>query len=224
MFPQRKTSRGFTLIELIVVIAIIALLASVVLASLVKAKERARITWRKSQLVQLQTALALYYAKNGRYPAPNGGALCGGAMHSTTCPYGAYGTGINGYIPGLVPTFMSALPLDPLTAPDNPGPDLPGFVYKSNPANTGSHYKVAILKTTEVAPEPKFYDPVTWPPNTWMITDKFDIPPLPAGNNCTPIPCDTPAKICKYLSEYHPGDPGFDASGYYNQSDWPACW
>lgn len=76
-----KNKNGFTLIELLVVIAIIGLLSSVVLASLNTARIKSRDSFRLSEIKQLQTALELYYDKNGRYPDPSSDAgiySCGG--------------------------------------------------------------------------------------------------------------------------------------------------
>ena len=61
--PAAK-ERGFTLIELLVVIAIISLLVSILLPSLNKAKELARITVCASNLHQLGTTLLLYGEAN----------------------------------------------------------------------------------------------------------------------------------------------------------------
>ena len=64
--------RGFTLIELIVVIAIIGLLVSVVLAALGKSRERADITKFVADYRAVSNALELYRQSNGGYPgSPN---------------------------------------------------------------------------------------------------------------------------------------------------------
>ncbi|MBI3638524.1 type II secretion system protein [Candidatus Wolfebacteria bacterium] len=63
-----KTNSGFTLIEILIVVAIIATLASVVLVGLGSFRGRGRDTRRISDLRQIQSALELYYAKNQTYP------------------------------------------------------------------------------------------------------------------------------------------------------------
>lgn len=60
--------KGFILIELLVVISIIALLASVVISSLSTARARARDTRKMADFKAIQTALYLYYDKNGEMP------------------------------------------------------------------------------------------------------------------------------------------------------------
>ncbi len=59
---------GFTLIELMVVIAIISLLASVVLASLTKSREATSIAKAALDLRAVQNAVELYHDTNGYYP------------------------------------------------------------------------------------------------------------------------------------------------------------
>lgn len=65
---QSSHNKAFTLIEMLVVIGIIAILASVVLGFLGPAREQARDAKRVEEIRQLQTALELYYRKYGHYP------------------------------------------------------------------------------------------------------------------------------------------------------------
>lgn len=64
--------KGFTLVEMLIVLSIISLLASVLLASLTTAKRSSRDAQRISELASIQTALELYYADNQRYPDGDG--------------------------------------------------------------------------------------------------------------------------------------------------------
>ncbi|KKQ58329.1 MAG: fimbrial protein pilin [Parcubacteria group bacterium GW2011_GWC1_38_17] len=64
---QRKpASRGFTLLELLVVISIIGLLASIALVSLDSARKKTRDTQRLSDMAGIQKALRLYYENRWR--------------------------------------------------------------------------------------------------------------------------------------------------------------
>jgi prepilin-type N-terminal cleavage/methylation domain-containing protein len=73
-----KNQKGFTLIELMVVVAIISLLSGVVLASLDIARSKARDGVRYSDMKQIKNAIELYYSNNGVYPTCNGEDLCDG--------------------------------------------------------------------------------------------------------------------------------------------------
>lgn len=69
-FQGRK---GFTLVEILIVVAIIGLLTSVVLVGLGSFRTRGRDARRIADLRETQNALELYYTKYQRYPAVSGG-------------------------------------------------------------------------------------------------------------------------------------------------------
>ena len=62
---------GFTLIEVLIVIFIIGLLASVILVGLGAFRQRGRDTRRIADLRSVQNGLELYYSKTGYYPPPS---------------------------------------------------------------------------------------------------------------------------------------------------------
>jgi prepilin-type N-terminal cleavage/methylation domain-containing protein len=70
---SRPGSDGFTLIEILIVVAIIAILASVVLVGLGPTQQAGRDARRISDLSEVQNGLELYYNKNGNYPDPSSG-------------------------------------------------------------------------------------------------------------------------------------------------------
>ncbi len=105
-------SRGFTLIELLVVIAIIGLLSSVVLASLNSARQKSRDARRIADMVQIRTALELYYDSNRAYPPITSHADGGWGPWDSQCAGGGALSASN-VIPGLVPTYMPSFPADP---------------------------------------------------------------------------------------------------------------
>jgi len=67
---MRREARGFTLIEMLVVIAIIAVLASILLPVLSGAREKARQTQCLARLHQIQLAMNQYYQDHRHYPGP----------------------------------------------------------------------------------------------------------------------------------------------------------
>jgi prepilin-type N-terminal cleavage/methylation domain-containing protein len=62
-----KQDRGFTIIELIVVIAIIAILATIVLSNVTQYVGKGKDAAIKEQASQMITAAADYFANNGTY-------------------------------------------------------------------------------------------------------------------------------------------------------------
>ncbi len=65
----KKNQKGFTIIELLVVIVIIGILVALALPNLFAAQARGRDTERKNDLKNLQQKLETYFNDNGQYPA-----------------------------------------------------------------------------------------------------------------------------------------------------------
>lgn len=66
-----KVKKGFTLIEMLVVIAIIAILAALLLPVLSRAKQKAQGTYCLNNLKQMMTAMTLYTGDNHDFFPPN---------------------------------------------------------------------------------------------------------------------------------------------------------
>lgn len=101
-----KNRKGFTLLELLVVIGIIAILVSFATVSYSSAQVRTRDSRRKSDLNAAKNALEQYYAGNNlSYPAANCNAVASpdsnGVTYMQSWPsdpgsYGAYSATCNG--------------------------------------------------------------------------------------------------------------------------------
>ncbi|HZM00934.1 MAG TPA: prepilin-type N-terminal cleavage/methylation domain-containing protein [Planctomycetota bacterium] len=68
MAPSRRAQRGFTLIEILVVIAIIGLLMSILVVSLGRQAEAGRIADCRARLEQIKLLLESYANRVGDYP------------------------------------------------------------------------------------------------------------------------------------------------------------
>ena len=100
----KKNNKGFTLIELMVVIAIIAILTAVITANFTTAKSKSRDAKRMSDLGQIQLALAGYFDRCNAYPPALTDA--NGSPYSTTCA-AAGSNNIN------LASFISKIPVPP---------------------------------------------------------------------------------------------------------------
>lgn len=90
MFKQLKNKKGFTLIEIIVVMVLIGTLALVIVPKYTANVAKGRITSTKSNLESLRSAIALYTTDNGGVlPASN--------------------------LSSLVPTYLRAIPDETIT-------------------------------------------------------------------------------------------------------------
>jgi general secretion pathway protein G len=68
-----RSSPGFTLIEILVVVLIIGLLSAVVATNLIGRADDARIQLTATQIRNLEQSLELYRLDNGRYPTEEQG-------------------------------------------------------------------------------------------------------------------------------------------------------
>lgn len=113
--------QGFTLIEMLIVISIIGILASIVLVGLGAFRSRGRDTRRIADLREAQGGLELYYTKFQKYPTSVGGSGAGASWAAMAQAIKNGGVGV------------SAVPNDPLAPNKNYGygvsvPDLQQYV------------------------------------------------------------------------------------------------
>lgn len=134
-------TRGFTLVEIIVVVSVIAILASMLVVGMVETGKRSRDGDRQADLRLMQNALDLYKNKYGRYPAGCNAPNTWSAQTVTAAsPNKCSGAGE--YIVGLAPEFMPTLPKD-----QKPNGANSGYMYYVNA--DGSAFKLVAYRTVE---------------------------------------------------------------------------
>lgn len=101
--------RGFTIVELLIVIVIIAILAAITIVAYNGIQQRARDSQRKSGIVVIQKALEMYRIDNGGYPTCTANVTYQTGGVRSSCY-----TDEAGLIGSLTPKYISAVPQDPI--------------------------------------------------------------------------------------------------------------
>lgn len=69
MISLKSKQSGFTIVELLIVIVVIGILATLVIVTFSGVQQKARDTKRETDVKALASQLEVYYANNGSYPA-----------------------------------------------------------------------------------------------------------------------------------------------------------
>ena len=97
--PDRKHENGFTLVELMVVIVIIGLLATVVVVNVMPSQDKAMTTKASADIATLEQAMEMYRLDNLTYPSGADGLNALVSPPATLAQSGRYRPG--GYIKKL---------------------------------------------------------------------------------------------------------------------------
>jgi type II secretion system protein G len=118
--------RAFTLVELLVVIAVIGLLTTIAVVALGTARARGRDARRVADLKQVRSALEMYYLDNNAYPTC--GQTCDTYCDCTTTGWGGSFTAME-----IASNYMGKIPTDPLA-----GGQTYGYFYARGYRPTGN--------------------------------------------------------------------------------------
>jgi general secretion pathway protein G len=114
-----KFTKGFTIIELLVVVTIIGVLATIGMVSYQAANQRARNGRREADIEQIRSALEMYRADTSTYPVGASMAALSPTYinpipHDPMCPAGSCRTGFTDYsYSGTATTYRVTATLEP---------------------------------------------------------------------------------------------------------------
>jgi len=152
--------KGFTLIEILIVVAIIAILASIVLVGLGPTQQSGRDARRLADLHEIQTGFELYYSKCGFYPGSLSSGACSNALPSTLAYPASAGSSIYG---GVAKSITASSTIGVATMPNDP---TSGDTYRySVNAASGANATSYILGTTLENSNNSVFSDYTAPPN-----------------------------------------------------------
>lgn len=116
-----KHRNAFTLVELLIVVAIIAILAAIAVPNFMEAQTRSKVSRAKTDMRSLATAMEAYRADSHGYPLD--------AWSLALPQYGGkayYGTDVRTFIPLTTPVaYMGSIPYDPFPFRPKGQPELP---------------------------------------------------------------------------------------------------
>jgi type II secretory pathway pseudopilin PulG len=153
-----STKSGFTLLASVMTVIGLCLLAGVVMTPLHEdGQESSRDARRAADLKNVQAALECFKRVTGTYPDT------GDNWFGDMSDNGSYGYDAGGYIPGLVPNYLPALPKDP----DSQYPTAAaGYMYRSN----GTDYKMVLHSTPETFPSGNPFHDSRRQDSSWQIS------------------------------------------------------
>ena len=103
-----KKAYGFTIVELLIVIVVIAILAAISIVAYTGIQTRARDTTRQSDISQVQKLVEAYYAIHGLYPTTASSMGNAGSVRTdSNCQSGTQSVD---WVPGLDTTLPQSIP------------------------------------------------------------------------------------------------------------------
>lgn len=126
---MKRSNQGFTLLEILVAIAIILVVTAVGVVSYTAINKKARDSKRTSDMQQIRQALEMYRSDNGFYPSVNVSGF------DTTANLGA-----------TLATYMTAVPVDPKDS------ETQRYLFTATNALNGNYYGYCLCVKMENTP------------------------------------------------------------------------
>lgn len=125
---MKKSRSGFTIIELLIVIVVIAILVAITVVAYNGIQQRARDSQRKADMALLQKALEMYYIDNGKFPASTGAV-------SPNSGWSSSGDSSWANLATALKPYISSLPSDPINTANVTSSDAALFVVNKTKFN-----------------------------------------------------------------------------------------
>ncbi len=90
------SNQGFTLVELLIVVIILAILAAIVVPQFASTTDDAKVSALDSTLANMRAAIDLYYQQHGEYPGEKDASAATGTACTATAGTGTGGAGAQG--------------------------------------------------------------------------------------------------------------------------------
>ena len=190
---QSRPRRGFTLVEMLAVVVIIAILASLITAAAIPARRRAQIAGMAMELAQLDMAVRAYKERFGEFPpdfavsvstdagkavvlrhlakafpryAPAGSTIAAKWASFRTDVQSGWGVDVNRLCPGEAITFwLGGRPIWSAVDPNIPVAGFDGFsANPKNPFDNGSSRIGPFFEFDPVRVGTPWVEPRYWPP------------------------------------------------------------
>jgi len=88
-YLSRSARKGFTLIEILIVVVILGILAAIIVPQFTNAADDASISSARTQLQSVRAQVELYYSQEGNYPANYAAMVTSGHLRSATIDWPA---------------------------------------------------------------------------------------------------------------------------------------
>lgn len=127
---RRQMHYGFTIVELIIVIVIIAILAAITIVAFNGVQDRAQYSKETQDFEHIRKLVELYKADKGYYPDSSACNNVSSNYQAGWCGWN-HGNG-DSFIPGIIPTYARSIPNTSTNLPANNA-----YLYKSSSSTGG---------------------------------------------------------------------------------------